>query len=446
MTFRFTGDDGIPNDTGVSYVWFTDGSSVTKVRKRGGAPLNWTLLGAADLNGDGAADMAYISPTGDVRILMATPSRTCANLSAGTIPAGYTALGLADFTGNNRGDILIRNTITGAVKILSMDARGLTLPAYGGTPDDPNASCTASSLVIPVTTYSMGTADPTWTYYATGDFNGDGIFDVIWQRPDGTLTVWLLGTNGAPAVIVNSAGTAPAGFTVFQVGGGGGTGVAQAASTKAEGIYAGTTSTGYSFDSIFLEDDTFWTVYGVPTASGGLTVYGFDQGSGTSANGSYTALNAKDFFHTGVVSTGNLTATYVPNQSISGSFGTGTFSGTKPVTTAYSYGNPAQLVDIVGTWTGNLLDSSVASITIAANGAFTGTNVGCSFSGTITPRASGKSVFNVSLTFGGAPCALSGQTVGGIGLWVNVGASSKQLVIPVVNTGKTLGTIFFAVR
>lgn len=63
MAFRFTGDDGIPNDTGVSYVWFQKAAgNYDMFRKRGGAPLSWTLLGAADLNSDGAADMIYISP------------------------------------------------------------------------------------------------------------------------------------------------------------------------------------------------------------------------------------------------------------------------------------------------------------------------------------------------------------------------------------------------
>ena len=55
--YRTPGTD----DSGVSYVWFTDGNNVSQVRKRGGAPLDWALLGARDVNGDGAADMIYLS-------------------------------------------------------------------------------------------------------------------------------------------------------------------------------------------------------------------------------------------------------------------------------------------------------------------------------------------------------------------------------------------------
>ena len=210
LLFRWTGDDGIPNNSGVSFIWFQGaGGAYNAVRKRGGAPLNWSMLGAMDLNGDGAADMLYLSPTGQLRALMATPGRTCANLSAGSLPSGFSVLKYADFTGNRRGDLLLRDA-TGAMQIISLSGAGLTLPPYTGNAEDPNASCTSSALTIATSTRSLPASDPTWTYYASGDFNGDGIFDIVWLQPNGTLTVWLMNANGTPTVI-NSAGTIPAG-------------------------------------------------------------------------------------------------------------------------------------------------------------------------------------------------------------------------------------------
>ena len=210
IVFRFTGDSGNPNDTGVSYIWFQQaGGAYGALRKRGGAPLNWQIVGAIDLDGDGGADMIYLSPAGQLRVLMSTPARTCANLSGGSLPAGSSALKLADFTGNRRGDILIRDA-AGMTQLLTLNATGLALPPYTGNPDDLNASCTSSSLSVATRLINLPATDPSWTFYASGDFNGDGIFDIVWLQPNGTLTVWLMNTDGTPSVI-NSAGSVPVG-------------------------------------------------------------------------------------------------------------------------------------------------------------------------------------------------------------------------------------------
>lgn len=219
LVWRYLAAD--PRDTGVSYVWFYNGANAPVVRKRGGAPLDWTLLGAADLNADGSADMVYVSPANEIRVLMATPNRTCANLRAGSVPSGYRVLRMADFSGTGRSDIFIRNFTTGQNALLSLNATGLSLPEFTGSPDDPNASCTASSLALTVVPLGLEQTDPTWKFYAAGDFNADGRSDIAWLKPDGTLTLWLFNTGFLAPTVINNAGSAPAGFTVYQAGGGG---------------------------------------------------------------------------------------------------------------------------------------------------------------------------------------------------------------------------------
>jgi uncharacterized protein (DUF1800 family) len=210
-------------DTGVSYVWFTNPTGTPTVRKRGGAPLNWKLLGAADLNGDGRADMVYVSPEGQVRVLMATENRTCANFVAGTIATGFVAQTLADFTGRGRAEVLLRNPTNGQTSLMALDARGLALPQFVGNPDDINANCTATTTTITNSLITLPASDVTWQLYGTGDFNGDGVFDVVWLRTDGTLALWQMNapasstaTTAAPT-LVTAAGTAPTGTTNFAV-------------------------------------------------------------------------------------------------------------------------------------------------------------------------------------------------------------------------------------
>ena len=214
LVWRYTVTDS--PDTGVSYIWFTNGNGVTQVRKRGGAPLDWTLLGAADINGDGAADMIYVSPSNQVRALMATSNRTCANLFAGNLPAGYQALRLADFSGRKNGDILLYDAISGNVQLLSLDAAGVVLPSYTGGPNDANASCMVTSLTVQNQFFNLPNVGSNQKLWATGDFNGDGVTDIVWQRPDGTLILWLMTSNVTVPIVVNNIGTSPDGYAVFQ--------------------------------------------------------------------------------------------------------------------------------------------------------------------------------------------------------------------------------------
>ena len=223
IVWRYLAPD--PRDTGVSYIWFYSGTQAPVVRKRGGAPLDWTLLGAGDFDLSGAADMVYISPDNQIRVLMATANRTCANLAAGSIPSGFRPIKVGDFSGSGRGDILLRNPTTGQTIIKSMNGVGLALPAFTGNPDDPNAACTSTALSLATSDVNLLPTDATWTFYASGDFDANGVTDIVWLRPDGTLTLWLLNKSNdfiAPTIIDN-AGSAPLAFSVFEAGGNGAT-------------------------------------------------------------------------------------------------------------------------------------------------------------------------------------------------------------------------------
>jgi hypothetical protein len=48
---------------------------------------------------------------------------------------------------------------------------------------------------------------PTWHIKGTGDFNGDGKSDILWQGQDGTAAVWLM--DGTTATFAGAVGSNP---------------------------------------------------------------------------------------------------------------------------------------------------------------------------------------------------------------------------------------------
>jgi hypothetical protein len=105
------------------------------------------------------------------------------------------------------------------------------------------------------------------------------------------------------------------------------------------------------------------------------------------------------------------------------------------------------LSDVVGNWTLTSTSTNVIAVSIAANGTYTGNdNSGCTLSGTITPRVSGKNIFDTRMLIGPAPCALPGWTGGGIGIYSTLNNGTHQLILATVDSSRTYGSAAFGTR
>jgi len=234
--------------------------------------------------------------------------------------------------------------------------------------------------------------------------------------------------------------------------------VATAPVASAEGHFSGTIAGGpnTAFELLILENGEFWSLYGRQTPAM-FEVAGFVQGTGSFASGRFSSTDARDFGLAPAASVGMAADYRAIDRTISGTFtstpiGTVAFRGGPVTWSTYNYSTPATLATVAGAWTASTLHPGATlnepmSINIAANGAFTATTaLGCSFSGTAAPRPSGKNVFNFSLTFGGAPCVLAGQSGTGIAVAYPLGNGRTQLVIAVTNSARTAGFSAFGVR
>jgi hypothetical protein len=189
------------------------------------------------------------------------------------------------------------------------------------------------------------------------------------------------------------------------------------ASSSAEGLWSGSTNTNRTVAGVVLDDGTYYFLYSVPANP--TLIAGMVQGNGTSNNGTLTSANARDFNLEGFgVLSPTLSGSYAERQSLSGSI-TYSVGGVTTFTSTFdpAYDTTPSLASLTGTYTGQAGSSGVvqsATVTVASTGVFTGVAAdGCSFTGTATPRVRGN-IFDVSITFGGAPCSSAGSTLVGI--------------------------------
>lgn len=223
--------------------------------------------------------------------------------------------------------------------------------------------------------------------------------------------------------------------------------------TKIEGYYEGNVVSGAQtqrFQLLALENDQFYALSGTTDAQGVLRVVSLTEGRGASANGSFTAADARSFSNDGRVVAGTISATFVPNVSVSGtassSTGTSTFSGTTPAAAVVAYDTPVVLSSVVGAWAGTSLYGDSVNFSINASGVLSATFAGCTYSGLVAPRPSGKNVLDVTVTVGPAPCASAGERFVGVGVTSVLTNGRRQLIIAGTNAARTGGTVLFAQR
>src|SRR6202040_2338201 len=55
-----------------------------------------------------------------------------------------------------------------------------------------------SNGTIPASSATLANPGPSWHIVGTGDFNGDGDADIVWQNTNGTPGIWLM--NGTTVI------------------------------------------------------------------------------------------------------------------------------------------------------------------------------------------------------------------------------------------------------
>jgi hypothetical protein len=165
------------DDSGMLTTWLatSTGSFTTNSSATSTVALDWHVAGIADFNGDGRDDILWRQDGGQVTDWLGTAGggfTPSSNFST-FVSTNWTIVGTGDFNGDGKSDILWR------------DGTGLLTDWLG--------SGTGTFSVNNSSTTSVGT---NWQVVATGDFNGDGRDDILWRESGGQLTDWLGTSTG----------------------------------------------------------------------------------------------------------------------------------------------------------------------------------------------------------------------------------------------------------
>ncbi len=160
---------------GEVYVWFMDGTSYVRDQhiRTVGDDLNWKIVGVGDFNGNGKPDILWHhQQRGDVYVWFMDGTTFVRDQHIRTINDDllWKIVGVGDFNGDGKPDILWHHQQRGDVYVWYMDGAKFLYDKYIRT--------------VP---------EIEWQIEAIGDYNGDGKADILWRNQrTGEVYVWYM--------------------------------------------------------------------------------------------------------------------------------------------------------------------------------------------------------------------------------------------------------------
>jgi len=149
---------------------------------------SWNIIGSGDFNGDGKADLVWQQASSglvELQFLNGTSVIGGGLIANNPFGAGWNVVGIGNFNGDGTSDLVWQQASSGLVELQYLNG---TTSVGGGA--------------ITNTPFGVG-----WSVVGVGDYNHDGMADLVYQRADGTTEVqYLNGTTAIGGGVLTSGG------------------------------------------------------------------------------------------------------------------------------------------------------------------------------------------------------------------------------------------------
>jgi hypothetical protein len=208
-----------------------------------------------------------------------------------------------------------------------------------------------------------------------------------------------------------------------------------------QGFWSGPASTGYTVNAVILDTGEVWGVY-----SDNAVIWGALYGS-ASVSGQNITIRGTDFnFASNSASAGTLSGTVIPRSSMSLASSSGI---TASLTYGPSYDTPATAAAIEGNWSfqgrSGAFSLVPGTVTVNSSGSFILSQTGCTSTGSITPRAGGKNIYDLNMTSAGDECALGYSSLSGV-VYLNTDVTPNRFLALGLTPSKNDGLIVLGTR
>jgi len=208
---------------------------------------------------------------------------------------------------------------------------------------------------------------------------------------------------------------------------------------------------------VILNDASYWLFLGSEISGTSIYTKLARGEAGVTTSSTYTSNRGVNVGNIPFNDQIGLSGTYNPNVSFDGFLTEreSTFKlSLKPLpVSSYQFTEVPNLSKIVGSYSNGNEDFTISS----PLGALTGlTSDGCQYSGVVSPKTTGENLYDLTISYGAAPCPVSIRNTTLNGIFVAQETSSgnillgapinKQLLGAVINSTKTAGTYLIATK